>query len=90
MSRRTATNNELSNDLVDDFTGEPVKHYKEQRVCRERGCNTILTIYNPNRYCFKHTSARIRRANDLTTKSMCWAKHGMIYGEGEKAVKDEK
>lgn len=49
-------------DCVSDC-GEPeflrceaawVSTYPAGRVCRHRGCDTVLSIYNPTRYCGAH------------------------------------
>lgn len=31
--------------------------YGENRVCQARGCSTVLSKYNPARYCWQHDSA---------------------------------
>jgi hypothetical protein len=30
------------------------KAFKAGRVCREEGCETVLSIYNQGKYCYQH------------------------------------
>ena len=32
----------------------PSKAFGEDRVCRQPGCNTKLSMYNNGKYCFQH------------------------------------
>jgi hypothetical protein len=44
-------------DLPDRFGGhpaEPVRTYPQGRVCRELGCDALLSIYNADIYCAQH------------------------------------
>jgi hypothetical protein len=31
-----------------------IKTYGENRKCRHEGCNQVLSIYNPHKYCHMH------------------------------------
>ena len=31
-----------------------IKSYGSGRVCEARGCNTVLSAYNPAHFCFAH------------------------------------
>ena len=37
-----------------DGRGPSSKLYKRGRQCGEAGCGTVLSIYNPGRYCSEH------------------------------------
>ena len=34
--------------------------YKENRICKEPNCNTVLSIYNKDRYCFFHGTKKLQ------------------------------
>jgi hypothetical protein len=41
----------------------PSKKFKAGRVCRQAGCETVLSIYNDGKYCYQHepmTTPRVR------------------------------
>ncbi|MCL4434975.1 MAG: hypothetical protein M1399_09520 [Actinobacteria bacterium] len=46
--------------------GQPVPTFKKGRICRQDGCRTRLSIYNPGEFCYRHEArvaprARVRK-----------------------------
>jgi hypothetical protein len=39
----------------------PSKAFTKDRVCRESGCETRLSIYNNGKYCFQHEPMAVPR-----------------------------
>ncbi|HWG72881.1 MAG TPA: hypothetical protein VG184_02370 [Acidimicrobiales bacterium] len=39
----------------------PSKAFAKDRVCREHGCTTRLSIYNNGKYCFHHEPMAVPR-----------------------------
>ncbi len=39
----------------------PSRAYAKDRVCREPGCQTRLSIYNNGKYCFQHEPMAVPR-----------------------------
>ena len=39
----------------------PSKAFGEDRVCRQAGCNTKLSMYNNGKYCFQHEPMAVPR-----------------------------
>ena len=39
----------------------PSRRYPEGRVCVQDGCRTVLSVYNPSRFCSQHETARLNR-----------------------------
>jgi hypothetical protein len=38
-----------------DMLGKPVKVCNDgNKKCKFRGCKVIISIYNPNKYCYQH------------------------------------
>ncbi|MGH2740858.1 MAG: hypothetical protein ACRDH6_10315 [Actinomycetota bacterium] len=33
----------------------PNRTYRKGRVCADRGCSTVISVYNKARYCWAHT-----------------------------------
>ncbi|MHB8262997.1 MAG: hypothetical protein ACYDGY_04515 [Acidimicrobiales bacterium] len=34
--------------------GQPVPVFRRGRICRQAGCKTRLSIYNPGDFCYRH------------------------------------
>ncbi|MGH9075967.1 MAG: hypothetical protein ACRDY0_00675 [Acidimicrobiales bacterium] len=39
----------------------PSKAFAKNRVCREQGCSTQLSMYNNGKYCFQHEPMAVPR-----------------------------
>jgi hypothetical protein len=52
--------------------GRKIRKFKEHRTCQYHGCHKILSIYNPNRFCFTHIKKYLIQRNEATDKSMHW------------------
>ncbi len=39
----------------------PSKRFGKDRVCREDGCNTRLSLYNPGKFCSLHEPMTVPR-----------------------------
>ena len=60
------------------------KVYKEGRICKRKGCNTTLSIYNSDKYCYLHQRA-------VTKKDACGIVSGRKwYKLGRKVNKEVK
>ena len=46
-------------DIQQAEPGTTIPYCKRERICRYKGCNTILTGYNPGRYCFFHEQKKV-------------------------------
>jgi len=46
-----------------NWLGKPlIPIYKEKRICEYPKCNTVLSIYNKNKFCFLHaTKSRLEK-----------------------------
>ena len=42
-------------------TDRPSRSFGRDRVCREDGCRTVLSIYNNGRYCAQHEPMSVPR-----------------------------
>ncbi len=52
-------------------TGRKTKQFEKGRVCSEKKCEQVLSIYNDNKQCFKHApkrQPRIRGREDARRK----------------------
>ena len=41
--------------------GRPSRSYAKGRVCKEPGCDTILSIYNDAKHCARHAPLTVPR-----------------------------
>jgi hypothetical protein len=41
--------------------GRPSKAFSRNRVCKEPGCETRLSIYNSGKYCYQHEPLTVPR-----------------------------
>jgi len=39
----------------------PSRAYGRDRVCREQGCGTVLSIYNNGKFCYQHEPMAVPR-----------------------------
>ncbi len=67
-----------------DPFGEPVMQYGEDRRCKH--CNTLLTSYNPNEYCFVHSMIGAKLEDDEKQKK---AKHQQEKQRERRQIKKE-
>jgi hypothetical protein len=52
------------------LTSQYVRTYKEGRRCRFKGCNVPLSVYNPEPYCFRHSSVmELKRIDKLARQT---------------------
>jgi hypothetical protein len=50
----------ISADLFSGY-GHTPKTFAKGRLCREPGCNTILSVYNDGSYCYRHEKMSVPR-----------------------------
>jgi hypothetical protein len=48
MSERSLSGHSLSG------SERPSRAFAKDRMCREPGCNTVLSIYNSGKFCHRH------------------------------------
>lgn len=46
---------------VDSEVDRPSNTFTQGRVCREDGCGTHLSLYNPGKYCSLHEPMQVPR-----------------------------
>ena len=67
-----------------------VRSYQSGRICSHHGCGTILSIYNPSRYCAMHagtaTSGR-RRGTPRPVRELACEQCGAAFETGNRARK---
>tara|TARA_B100000927_G_C16375079_1_gene433129 strand:+ start:186 stop:386 length:201 start_codon:yes stop_codon:yes gene_type:complete len=59
------------NGTMSPKTGRKTKQFEKGRVCSEKKCEQVLSIYNDNKQCFKHApkrQPRIRGREDARRK----------------------
>lgn len=39
--------------------GRPKRTYPARRLCAEMDCDTVLSVYNPTRFCAQHETEKV-------------------------------
>ena len=60
------------------FFKSPFKIFRRGRRCLREGCKTVLTIYNPNKYCFFHISQNNKKRIPTTIEELTAKKEGKM------------
>lgn len=56
MESRGNSSRMQGNDAVKSYKDKPIKKYENKRLCMYETCNTVLSIYNGNDYCWAHSA----------------------------------
>lgn len=50
----------MRGELAKKIDGKKSKMYPNDRICQETGCETKLSVYNKEPYCWQHSDAVAR------------------------------
>jgi hypothetical protein len=70
--------------------GDRVRSYQSGRVCADPGCDTILSIYNPSKYCSMHAQLAAggrRRGSPRPIREVACEQCGTVFETGNQARK---
>ena len=74
MSKFSIPHDDLTDVMLDE---RPIKTYPAGRVCKWKGCGTILTIYNPESHCLFHSRIKVMKDS---LNNMHYETKGMSHG----------